>query len=198
MSIVAVHRRAPVPLTVRHIDRMEVRMGIPGQAVRWSAETAAKKRIALQRITVAVHVAAGDGEDRPVVHEAFVACEESFWDAVALCTTFRGPVGVADIAAAFDVALPEFSVEVSSGYRAPGASILEVSVTGTYRGEYCGVPAGGNRVWFEAVAVYGSGEGDAAAELLGERVRFDDRTVLRRTRGAPQPPTGVGSTGRAG
>jgi steroid delta-isomerase-like uncharacterized protein len=161
-------------------------------AVMPTTATSPDARIALQRRTVAEHVRAENDKDWSAVHDTFVNSEETFWDAVPLCTTFRGPAGVADIYAAFDTALPDFSVEVTGEYHTPGASILEVTIRGTHRGEYCGIPASGNRVQFEAMALFLFGDGAASAELVGERVYFDNETVLRQMRGEPHAATGVG------
>lgn len=165
-------------------------MNTPTPAVMPATCTSPDARIALQRRTVAEHVRVESDKDWSAVHDTFVNSAESFWDAVPLCTTFRGPAGVAGIYAAFDTALPDFSVEVTSEYHTLGASILEVTIRGTHRGEYCGIPAGGNRVRFEAVALFG--DGDASAKLVGERVYFDNETVLRQMRGEPRAATGVG------
>jgi len=73
-----------------------------------------------------------------------------------------------------------------------------VTVIGTHKGEYCGVPASGRRCSIEIAAFYLFGEGEEAGKLLAERIYFDNEVLLRQMRGEADAPTGLGlATGSA-
>ena len=64
-------------------------------------------------------------------------------------------------------------------------SFLEVQITGTHNGEYCGVQATGRRV---SVALMGIFLFDkATGQLNAERIYFDNNTVLAQIRGEMSP-----------
>ena len=55
-------------------------------------------------------------------------------------------------------------------YETPGCSIREVTITGTHKGEYCGVQPMGKAIRIELAAFYVFGTGKDMGKLVGERV----------------------------
>lgn len=158
----------------------------------------AAERIAIQRQTIVEHMRAENAHEWPAVYDTFLRDERSSYDVVPLNTTFNGFNGVMDFYAAFDAAFPDFMLRNSAEYDVPGCSIREVTVTGTHRGEFCGIPATGRPITFELAAFYVFGDGDDAGFLKTERVYFDLETILRQLRGEANAPTGVGLLAREG
>jgi len=72
-------------------------------------------------------------------------------------------------------ALPDLVIDVKRRYIAEDALTLEVTIRGTHRGEWRGLPATGRRVEFPLCAVY---DFDDADRLRGERVYYDRAEVL--------------------
>ena len=67
----------------------------------------------------------------------------------------------------------------------------EVTITGTHRGEYCGLAPQGRPVSVEVAAFYLFGDEDESAKLLGERIYYDNETLLRQMRGEENAMTGM-------
>lgn len=154
-------------------------------------------RITLQRECIVEHMRAENAHDWDAVYDTFIRDERSSYDVIPMSAVFSGFNAVQDFYAAFDAAFPDFRLRPSAEYDVPGCSIREITVTGTHRGEFCGIPATGRAVTFELAAFYIFGDGDEAGRLLAERVYFDLETVLRQLRGEANAPTGVGLLGRA-
>jgi predicted ester cyclase len=152
----------------------------------------ADERIALQRDCIVEHMRAENAHDWDAVYDTFIRDERSSYDVIPMSAVFNGFQGVQDFYAAFDAAFPDFKLRNSAEYDVPGCSIREVTVTGTHRGEFCGIAATGRPVTFELAAFYVFGEGEEAGRLMVERVYFDLETVLRQLRGEADAPTGVG------
>lgn len=156
-----------------------------------TAMTAAE-RIAVQRQCIVDHMRAENAHDWPAVYQTFIRDERASYDVIPMSATFNGFSGVVDFYTAFDAAFPDFVLRNSAEYDVPGCSIREVTVTGTHRAEFCGIPASGRAVTFELAAFYVFGEGEEAGLLKTERVYFDLETVLRQLRGEADAPRGVG------
>jgi steroid delta-isomerase-like uncharacterized protein len=154
------------------------------------------ERIALQRACVQEHMRAENAHDWEAVYDTFVQNEHTSYDVIPMSVVFNGFSGVKDFYAAFDAAFPDFQLRNSAEYDVPGCSIREVTVTGTHRGEFVGIPATGRRIRFELAAFYLFGEGTESGHLINERVYFDLETVLRQLRGEENAPTGVGLVDR--
>jgi steroid delta-isomerase-like uncharacterized protein len=86
-------------------------------------------------------------------------------------------------------ALPDLLIEVKRRHAAPDALTLEVTIRGTHRGAWRGLPATGRRVEFPLCAVY---EFDDADRLTGERVYYDRAAVLGQLGLFHEPGSGWG------
>lgn len=150
------------------------------------------ERIALQRACITEHMRAENAHEWEAVYATFIRDERASYDVIPMSAVFNGFKGVQDFYAAFDAAFPDFKLRNSAEYDVPGCSIREVTVTGTHRGEFGGIPATGRTICFELAAFYLFGDGHEAGRLINERVYFDLETVLRQLRGEANAPTGVG------
>ena len=86
-------------------------------------------------------------------------------------------------------ALPDLVIEVRRRHAAAETLTLEVTISGTHRGDWRGLPATGRRVAFPLCAVY---EFDARDRLLGERVYYDRAAVLGQLGLFHEPGSGWG------
>jgi len=155
-----------------------------------------QERIAAQRRTVEEHIKGENDHDWARVYETFLKDERAYYDVVPLSTSFPGFQGVQDFYQIIEAAIPDFRVIVTAEYDTPGASVREVTIAGTHRGEYCGVTPQGRPVSVEVAAFYVFGDGDEAGKLVAERVYYDNETLLRQMRGEENALTGVGLTAR--
>lgn len=146
---------------------------------------------------MAEHIQYEIDKDWPAVHRTFVQDDTARWDVMPFCTTMHGIAGVREYEG-FDAALPDFTVLVTGQYDVPGTSVVEGTITGTHKGEYCGIPASGLTVTAELCAVFEFGAGVQAGKIVTERVYFDNETIIRQMRGEEDAPTGVGLAGRVG
>jgi steroid delta-isomerase-like uncharacterized protein len=151
-----------------------------------------EQRIAIQRECIVEHMRAENAHEWPAVYDTFIKDSRAYYDVVPLSARFSGFSGVKDFYEIFDNAVPDFHIVVTGEYDSPGCSIREVTITGTHRGEFCGLPGSGNRVSFELAAFYIFGEGHEAGKLLAERIYFDNETVLKQMRGEENAAIGVG------
>lgn len=149
------------------------------------------QRIEAQRRTIAEHIEAENAHDWPRVYGTFVQDEHAFYDVVPLSTRYAGFTGVQDFYRILDDAIPDFQVTVNAEYDSPGASVREVTIDGTHRGEYCGELPSGRPVSFELAAFY-IFRPEEPGKLLAERIYFDNETVLRQMRGEENAPAGIG------
>ncbi|QIZ36853.1 ester cyclase [Saccharopolyspora sp. ASAGF58] len=149
------------------------------------------QRIELQRRTIAEHIDAENSHDWPRVYGTFVQDEHAFYDVVPLSTRYEGFQGVQDFYQVLETAVPDFRITVNAEYDTPGSSVREVTISGTHRGDYCGIPPAGRPVLFELAAFY-LFHADAPEKLFAERIYFDNETVLRQMRGEENAPTGIG------
>lgn len=159
-----------------------------------SKQLTTEQRIKLQRECIIEHMRAENAHEWPAVYDTFIKDERAYYDVVPLSARFAGFGGVKDFYEIFDNAVPDFHITVTGEYDSPGCSIREVTITGTHKGEYCGLPGSGNKVSFELAAFYIFGDGDEAGKLLAERIYFDNETVLKQMRGEVNAPVGVGLT----
>ena len=66
-----------------------------------------------------------------------------------------------------------------------------MTIQGTHKGEWCGVPETRRRVKFHLAVLYLFGKDDASGKLSAERIYFDNDTVMKQIRGdadASVPP----------
>ncbi len=143
--------------------------------------------IAIQRATLAEHIAQENAHNWPAVHDTFIQDETAFYDVVPLHAHFAGLSGVKDFYAAAYAAFPDFRLDVWAEYDLPGCSIREVTLSGTHEGDWCGVAGTGRRAKFHVLGIFLFGSGDNADKILAERIYFDNHTVLQQLSGDQDP-----------
>lgn len=153
--------------------------------------TSTEDRIAAQRRTIAEHIESENAHDWARVYGTFVQDTHAFYDVVPLSTRYDGFAGVQDFYQILEGAIPDFRVAVNAEYDTLGASVREVTITGTHLGEYCGVLPEGRPVSFELAAFY-LFRTDQPDKLLAERIYFDNETLLRQMRGEENAAAGIG------
>ena len=140
--------------------------------------------IRIQRDTVDEHVRAENAHNWPAVYGTFVQDEDSaFYDVVPLHTHFAGITGVKDFYRAAETAFPDFQIDVWGEVDAPGCSLRELTISGTHKGDWCGVAGTGRWVKFHLAALYLFGKGENSGKLVAERIYFDNETVMQQING---------------
>jgi predicted ester cyclase len=152
-------------------------------------EVVMEQIIQLQRATIEEHVRQENAHNWPKVYETFVQDENSFYDVVPFHTHFSGMTGVKDFYRAADAAFPDFLLDVWAEYHLLGSSIVEVTLSGTHKGDWGGVPGTGRRVKFHIMALFLFGKGRDAGKIVAERIYFDNDTVLKQIRGVMDAST---------
>ena len=133
-------------------------------------------RIERQRALVAEHIGGENEKKWQTVYNTFAQDDRASYDVVPLGANFKGMAGVRQFYEMIAEAVPDFQVEVTSQYDAPGCTVCETVITGTHRGPYLGQPASGNRITISLAAFYIFNED--STKLLGERIYFDQASVL--------------------
>jgi predicted ester cyclase len=141
--------------------------------------------IRLQRATVDEHIGQENAHNWPAVYDTFA--RESVIDVVPFHTQFGGLNGIRDFYQAVDAAFPDFEANVWGEYDSPGCSVREITVQGTHKGEWCGVAGTGRRVKFHVAVLYLFGKDNSSGKLLGERLYFDNETVMKQINGDAEP-----------
>ncbi|MBP2323541.1 putative ester cyclase [Kibdelosporangium banguiense] len=157
-----------------------------------------QERIAMQRRTIDEHIKGENEHDWVRVYDTFLKDERAYYDVVPFSIRYPGIRGVQDFYEIIEAAIPDFRVVVTGEYDTPGASVREVTITGTHRGEYCGVVPQGRPVSVEVAAFYVFGEGDESGKLLAERIYYDNETLLQQMRGEQNALSGVGLASASG
>jgi predicted ester cyclase len=140
--------------------------------------------IRIQRATVDEHIREENAHNWPAVYNTFVGDEESaFYDVVPLHTHFAGLTGVRDFYRAAEAAFPDFRIDVWGEFDTAGCSIREVTISGTHKGDWCGVAGTGRPVRFHLAGLFLFGTGENSAKLVAERVYFDNETVMQQING---------------
>jgi predicted ester cyclase len=140
--------------------------------------------IHIQRATVDEHIRAENSHNWPAVYDTFVQDEESaFYDVVPLHTHFAGLTGVKDFYRAAEAAFPDFRIDVWGEFDTVGCSIREVTISGTHKGDWCGVGGTGRGVRFHLAGLFLFGKGENAGKLVAERIYFDNETVMQQING---------------
>src|SRR4051794_40872278 len=148
------------------------------------------ERIALQRETVAEHVAGECDHEYDRVNATFVQADRAYYEVAAGGAHFDGPDGVKGFYELLDSVLPDLHVHVTHEYDVPGCSIREVTATGTHSAEFAGVPASGNFVSFEVCALYIFDE-EEPDKLIAERAYWDNEGLIRQFKGEQVPQLGL-------
>ena len=65
----------------------------------------------------------------------------------------------------------------------PGCSIREVTISGTHKGDWCGVAGTGKPVKFHLAGLFLFGKGENSGKLVAERIYFDNETVMQQING---------------
>jgi predicted ester cyclase len=140
--------------------------------------------IRIQRAIVDEHIRQENAHNWPAVYSTFVQDEGSaFYDVVPLHAHFAGLSGVRDFYRAAETAFPDFRIDVWGEFDAVGCSIREVTISGTHRGDWCGIAGTGRPVRFHLAGFFLFGKGENSGKLLAERVYFDNDTVLQQITG---------------
>lgn len=138
--------------------------------------------IELQRKTIAEHVREEQAKNWPAVYGTFTPHEQdAYYDVVPFQMRFSGIQGVADFYQTFAKAFPDFEIVLHRQHDLPGISILEVQITGTQTGEYCGIPAAGRRASVAVLVLFLFDK--ITGHLNAERIYFDNNTILAQIRG---------------
>ena len=145
-----------------------------------------------QRATVAEHIRAENVKEWPAVYETFVQNDSAYYDVAPFATRYKGIDGVKNFYETITAVLPDFEITVTAEYDTPGCSIREVTISGTHKGEYFGIPPTGRRVQIELAGFFLFGTGENAGKLVAERVYFDNEILLRQMRGETDAPTRIG------
>jgi len=143
--------------------------------------------ITIQRSVVDEHIREENAHNWPGVYDTFIKREHAFYDVVPFNLRFPGFTGVQDFYGSADTAFPDFQIDVRAEYDTRGCSIREIFISGTHKGEWCGVPGTGRFVRFPLAAFFLFGKDEEAGKLLAERIYFDNETILRQIRGEQEP-----------
>lgn len=153
-------------------------------------------RIAMQRATIDEHIASENSKEWEKVYDTFLRDGRSYYDVIAMSQKFDGIDGVQDFYEALEAAVPDFVITVTGEYDTPGYSWREVTVTGTHRGEFAGIPPQGNAISFEIAALY-IFDSEEPGKLVAERAYWDNDAIFRQMKGdAEAPAGGVGLAAR--
>ena len=170
-----------------------------------SATTAAlspEALIEIQRNTIAEHIKHEEAKDWPEVARTFTPqSEDAYYDVVPFHMRFQQMKGVMDFYQSFAHGFPDFHITVHTQHDIASVSVLEVQITGTHEGEYCGIQATGRRVSVAIMAYFLFHK--TTGHLNAERIYFDNNTILAQIKGEmtpgyfrPQPHrTGVEAVG---
>jgi steroid delta-isomerase-like uncharacterized protein len=101
----------------------------------------------------------------------------------------EGLDGVREYYEALVTALPDLSIDIQRRHITEDTVILEVSISGTHRGAWRGVPATGRRLNFPLCGIYTF---TADNKLASERIYYDRATVLRQLGLYHEPLTVLG------
>ena len=139
--------------------------------------------IRIQRETVDEHIRHENAKNWSGVYDTFVHDETAFYDVVPFNARFPGFAGVKGFYEAANVAFPDFKIDVWGEYDSPGCSVREVTISGTHKGDWCGLPGTGRHIRFQLAGLFLFHTGDQAGKLLAERIYFDNDTIMRQIRG---------------
>ncbi len=133
------------------------------------------------------HVQAENAHDLDRIMTTFgeqARYEDQPWD-----EHHQGPGGVQAYYMRLLAALPDLHIAVERRHVTHDDIILEVTITGTHRGEWRGLPATGRRVRIPLCAVYTF---DEAGKLAGERIYYDRAAILGQIGLFHEPSTALG------
>lgn len=160
-----------------------------GKAVAAAASSVSLSPEALierQRNTIAEHIKHEQVKDWPEVYRTFTPhAEDAYYDVVPFQTRFRKMQGVVNFYEAFSRGFPDFHITIHTEQDVPGVSIREAQITGTHKGEYCGIPGTGRRVSIALMAFFLFDK--TTGHLNAERIYFDNNTILDQIRGEMSP-----------
>jgi steroid delta-isomerase-like uncharacterized protein len=120
------------------------------------------------------HVQAENAHDLEGIMTTFgdrARYEDRPWDEL-----HEGAAGIRAYYTRLLAALPDLAIAVERRHVTTDDVILEVTITGTHRGAWRGLPATGRRVRIPLCAVYTF---DDAGKLAGERIYYDRAAILR-------------------
>lgn len=135
------------------------------------------------------HVQAENAHDLDRIMTTFgeqARYEDQPWD-----EHYEGPGGVRAYYTRLLAALPDLHIGVARRHVTHDHVILEVTITGTHRGTWRGLPATGRRVRIPLCAVYTF---DDVGKLAGERIYYDRAAILAQIGLFHEPSTALGRT----
>ena len=133
------------------------------------------------------HVQAENAHDLDRIMRTFgewARYEDQPWDEL-----YDGPGGVRAYYTRLLAALPDLHIGIERRDVTQDHVILEVTITGTHRGRWRGLPATGRRVRIPLCAVYTF---DGAAKLAGERIYYDRAAILAQIGLFHEPSSALG------
>lgn len=133
------------------------------------------------------HVQAENAHDLDRIMTTFgekARYEDQPWD-----EHYDGPGGVRAYYAGLLAALPDLNIGVERRHVTEDDVILEVTITGTHRGSWRGLPATGRPVRIRLCAVYTF---DDAGKLAGERIYYDRAAILAQIGFFHEPSSALG------
>lgn len=138
--------------------------------------------VEIQQNTIAEHIKHEEAKDWSELARTFTPqSEDAYYDVVPLQTRFQRMKGVMDFYQAMTQSFPDFHITVHTQHDIPSVSVLEVQITGTHQGEYCGIQATGRRVSFALMAYFLFDK--TTGHLNAERIYFDNNTIFAQIRG---------------
>jgi steroid delta-isomerase-like uncharacterized protein len=147
-----------------------------------ASNLSAEERIALQRRTVEEHIDGENTHEYDRVNATFVEADRAYYHLAPGAIQYETAEGVRSWYEFLDKLLPDLEWKITHEYDVPGCSIREGTAYGTHSAEFAGVPASGNRIALEAIALYIFDE-EEPDKLIAERVYWDNDSVIRQMKG---------------
>jgi steroid delta-isomerase-like uncharacterized protein len=149
-----------------------------------------KERIAVQRRTVQEHIDGENDHEYDRVNATFVEADRAYYQVAPGAIQYERIDGVRSWYAFLDKFLPDLEWKITHEYDVLGCSIREGTAFGTHSAEFAGVPASGNRIALEAIALYIFDE-EEPDKLIAERVYWDNESLVRQMKGEPVASLGL-------
>ena len=146
-----------------------------------------EERIAIQRKVVKTHIDGESNQDYDSVKGTFVADDRSYFDCSPGGLHFDGAAGINEWYLILDSLLPDLNIDVTHQYDTVGASVVEMTASGTHSADFAGVPASGRHITWEAIVVYVFDE-EEPDKLITERAYWDNDALIKRLKGEEAAP----------
>jgi steroid delta-isomerase-like uncharacterized protein len=146
-----------------------------------------QERIAIQRQVVKTHIDGECNHDYDTVKATFVHEDRSYFDCSPGGMHFDGPTGINEWYTILDSILPDLHIDVTHQYDTVGATVVEMTASGTHSADFAGVPASGRHVTWEAIVVYAFDE-EEPDKLITERAYWDNDALIKQMKGEEASP----------